>query len=182
VAPCRFQFRGKSGKHHTIDVNDWRLAHVVKQCRDLPGHELFQYMDADGKRQRVGSGDLNSYVRDVTGEEFTSKDFRTWWGTVLAVTALRELQPGRNKTHCEKNVLIAIDAVAGLLGNTRAVCRKSYVHPGVVDCYVDGSLAKLLERRAKGAKPVAGLRPDELALLAVLKHLQHKEPGKRTAA
>ena len=178
----RFQFRGKSGKHHTIDVNDWRLAHVVKQCRDLPGHELFQYVDADGKRQRVGSGDLNTYVRDVTGEEFTSKDFRTWWGTVLAVTALRELQPGRNKTHCEKNVLLAIEAVAGLLGNTRAVCRKSYVHPGVIDCYVDGSLAKILERRAKGAKLAAGLRPDELALLTVLKHLQHKEPGKRRAA
>ena len=178
----RFQFRGKSGKHHTIDVNDWRLAHVVKQCRDLPGHELFQYVDADGKRQRVGSGDLNAYVRDVTGEEFTSKDFRTWWGTVLAVTALRELQPGRNKTHCEENVLLAIEAVAGLLGNTRAVCRKSYVHPGVIDCYVDGSLAKILERRAKGAKPAAGLRPDELALLTLLKHLQHKEPGKRRAA
>ena len=178
----RFQFRGKSGKHHTIDVNDWRLAHVVKQCRDLPGHELFQYVDADGKRQRVDSGDLNTYVRDVTGEEFTSKDFRTWWGTVLAVTALRELQPGRNKTHCEKNVLLAIEAVAGLLGNTRAVCRKSYVHPGVIDCYVDGSLAQILERRAKGAKPAAGLRPDELALLTVLKHLQHKEPGKRRAA
>jgi len=178
----RFQFRGKSGKHHTIDVNDWRLAHVVKQCRDLPGHELFQYVDAEGKRQRVGSGDLNTYVREVTGEEFTSKDFRTWWGTVLAVTALRELQPGRNKTHCQKNVLLAIEAVAGLLGNTRAVCRKSYVHPGVIDCYVDGSLAKILERRAKGAKPAAGLRPDELALLTVLKHLQHKEPGKKTAA
>jgi DNA topoisomerase I len=179
----RFQFRGKSGKHHTIDVNDRRLAHVVKQCRDLPGQELFQYVDAEGKRQRIGSGDLNSYVREVTGEEFTSKDFRTWWGTVLAVTALRELQPGRNKTHCEKNVLLAIEAVAGLLGNTRAVCRKSYVHPGVIDCYVDGSLAKLLERRAKtGARPVAGLRPDEVALLTVLKYLQHKEAGKGKAA
>jgi len=101
---------------------------------------------------------------------------------VLAVTALRELQPGRNKTHCEKNVLLAIEAVAGLLGNTRAVCRKSYVHPGVIDCYVDGSLAKILERRAKGAKPTAGLRPDELALVTVLRHLQHTEPGKRRAA
>jgi DNA topoisomerase I len=139
-------------------------------------------VDAEEKRQRVGSGDLNTYVRDVTGEEFTSKDFRTWWGTVLAVTALRELQPGRNKTHCEKNVLLAVEAVAGLLGNTRAVCRKSYVHPGVIDCYVDGSLARILERRAKGAKAAAGLRPDELALITILKHLHHKEPGKRRAA
>jgi DNA topoisomerase-1 len=179
----RFQFRGKSGKHHTIDVNDWRLAQVVKQCRDLPGQELFQYVDSDGKRQRVGSGDLNTYLRDVTGEEFTSKDFRTWWGTVLAVTALRELPSGRSKTHSEKNVLLAVDAVAGLLGNTRAVCRKSYVHPGVVDCYVDGSLAKILGHAAKAAtKPPAGLRPDEVALLTILKHLPRKEPAKRRAA
>jgi DNA topoisomerase-1 len=175
-----FQFRGKSGKHHTIDVNDWQLAHVVKQCRDLPGQELFQYLDADGKRQRVGSGDLNAYLREVTGEEFTSKDFRTWWGTVLAVKALRELPPGRSKTHCEKNVLLAIEAVAGLLGNTRSVCRKSYVHPGVVDCYVDGSLAKILSRAS--TKGPSGLRPDEVALLAILKHLPRKEPAKRTAA
>jgi DNA topoisomerase-1 len=175
-----FQFRGKSGKRHAIDVNDWQLAHVVKQCRDLPGQELFQYLDADGKRQRVGSGDLNAYLREVTGEEFTSKDFRTWWGTVLAVKALRELPPGRSKTHSEKNVLLAIEAVAGLLGNTRSVCRKSYVHPGVVDCYVDGSLAKMLSRVS--TKGPSGLRPDEVALLAILKHLPRKEPAKRTAA
>jgi DNA topoisomerase-1 len=179
----QFQFRGKSGKRHTIDVNDWRLAQVVKQCRDLPGHELFQYVDEQGKRQRIGSGDINSYVREVTGQEYTSKDFRTWWGTVLAVTALRELQPGGTKTQCEKNVLVAVEAVAGLLGNTRAVCRKSYVHPGVIDSYVDGSLRKILERRSKAAaKAVAGLRGDEVALLTVLKHLQNRESSKRTAA
>jgi DNA topoisomerase-1 len=179
----QFQFRGKSGKHHTIDVNDWRLAQVVKQCRDLPGQELFQYLDDSGQRQRVGSGDINNYVREVTGEEFTSKDFRTWWASVLAVSALRELQPGSSKTQCEKNVVLAVDAVAGLLGNTRSVCRKSYVHPGVIDCYVDGSLPKVLDRRGMtAAKGVAGLRAEELALLTVLKHLQHKEPAKRRAA
>lgn len=179
----QFQFRGKSGKHHTIDVNDWRLAQIVKQCRDLPGQELFQYLDDSGKRQRVGSGDINNYVREMTGEEFTSKDFRTWWASVLAVSALRELQPGRSKTQCEKNVVLAVDAVAGLLGNTRSVCRKSYVHPGVIDCYVDGSLPKILDRRGKtAAKGVTGLRAEEIALLTVLKHLPHKEPGKRTAA
>jgi DNA topoisomerase-1 len=176
----RFRFRGKSGKHHTIDVNDWRLAHVVKQCRDLPGQELFQYVDAGGRRQRVGSGDLNAYLRDVTGEEFTSKDFRTWWATVLAVKALRELRPGRSRTQSEKNVLLAVEAVAGLLGNTRAVCRKSYVHPGVIDSYVEGSLSKILERRTKTS--VSGLRPDEVAVLTVLKHCQPREPGKRRAA
>ena len=147
------------------------------------GPGVVSVLDEAGKRQRVGSGDLNTYLRDVTGEEFTSKDFRTWWGTVLAVKALRELQPGRSKTHSEKNVLLAVEAVAGLLGNTRAVCRKSYVHPGVIDSYVDGSLARILERRARSAaRPVAGLRPDEVAVLTVLKHLQHKEPGKRRAA
>jgi len=179
----QFQFRGKSGKHHTIDVNDWRLAHVVKQCRDLPGQELFQYVDENGRRQRVGSGDINNYVREVTGEEFTSKDFRTWWASVLAVCALRELQPGRTKTHSEKNVLLAVDAVAGLLGNTRAVCRKSYVHPGVIDCYVEGSLEKVLDRRSKAVgKSATGLRAEEVALLTVLKHVPNKESGKRRAA
>jgi DNA topoisomerase-1 len=179
----QFHFRGKSGKHHTIDVNDWRLAQVVKQCRDLPGHELFQYVDENGTRLRVGSGDINNYVREVTGEEFTSKDFRTWWASVLAVTALREMQPGNTKTQCEKNVLLAVEAVAGLLGNTRSVCRKSYVHPGVIDCYVDGALPKLLERRAKtAAKSVAGLRADEMALLTVLRRLPSKEGGRTKAA
>ena len=179
----QFHFRGKSGKHHTIDVNDWRLAHVVKQCRDLPGQELFQYVDENGRRQRVGSGDINDYVRDVTGEEFTSKDFRTWWASVLAVCALRELQPGRTKTQSDKNVLLAVEAVAGLLGNTRAVCRKSYVHPGVIDCYVEGSLVKVLDRGSKAAaKQVAGLRAEELALLTVLKHVQNRDNRKRTAA
>ncbi len=179
----QFQFRGKSGKRHTIDVNDWRLAQVVKQCRDLPGQELFQYVDENGARQRVGSGDINAYVRDVTGEEFTSKDFRTWWASVLAVCALRELQPGRTRTQSEKNVLLAVEAVAGLLGNTRTVCRKSYVHPGVIDSYVDGSLVKTLARRSKSpARQVAGLSAEEVALLAVLKHVHNKESGKSRAA
>ena len=176
-----FQFRGKSGKHHTIDVNDWHLAHVVKQCRDLPGHELFQYLDANGKRQRVGSGDLNTYLREVTGEEFTSKDFRTWWGSVLAITALRELQPGRNKTQSEKNVLLAVEAVAGLLGNTPTVCRKSYVHPGIVDAYRDGTMAVVASRKTKTSARIAGLRADEVLLLALLKYLQNRDASRKAA-
>jgi len=166
-----------------IDVDDWHLARIVKQCRDLPGQELFQYVDAAGRRRSIGSGDLNDDLRDITVEEFTSKDFRTWWDTVLAVKSLRELPPGRTRTHSEKNVLLAMDAVAGLLGNTRAVCRKSYVHPGVIDCYVDGSLAGILERRLKAAgRAPAGLRPDEAAVVTILKHLPHKEPGNSRAA
>lgn len=178
----QFHFRGKSGKHHTIDVDDGRLARVVKQCRDLPGQELFQYVDETGRRQRIGSGDINRYVRESTGQEFTTKDFRTWWASVLAVTALCELPPGRSRAQADRNVLQAVDAVAGLLGNTRAVCRKSYVHPGVIDCYVDGSLQRIVERRrTSSAKAVQGLRADELALLAVLQHLPNEEAGRRAA-
>jgi DNA topoisomerase-1 len=177
----RFQFRGKSGKHHTINVNDRRLARVVKQCRDLPGQELFQYVDEDGRRQRIGSGDINGYVRDATGQEFTTKDFRTWWGSVLAVAALRELQPPRTKTQAEKNVVLALDAVAALLGNTRAVCRRSYVHPGVIDCYIQGLLTEgVAPRPTETARPAAGLRADELALLAVLKRLRRVATARRS--
>jgi DNA topoisomerase-1 len=168
----RFQFRGKSGIRHSVDVDDRRLAQVVKQCRDLPGQELFQYVDRQGRIQSIGSGDINRYVREVTGEDFTAKDFRTWSGTVLAVTALRELRAAGTKAQSEKNVLLAIDAVAGLLGNTRSVCRKSYVHPGIIDAYVDGTMTTVLNRRAKPLRSVAGLRADEVAVVALLKSLQ----------
>jgi DNA topoisomerase-1 len=176
----RFQFRGKSGVRHSVDIDDRRLAQVVKQCRDLPGHELFAYVDSHGKVQSVGSGDINDYIRDVTGEDFTAKDFRTWSATVLAVTALRELPRAATKGRSEKNVVTAIEAVARLLGNTRAVCRKSYVHPGVVESYMDGSMAKILTRRSKLPK-IAGLRPDEVAVLQILKHISGKDAS-RTAA
>jgi DNA topoisomerase-1 len=179
----RFQFRGKSGIRHSVDVNDRRLARVVKQCRDLPGQELFQYVDDHGDLQPVDSGDINSYLKEVTGEEFTAKDFRTWSGTVLALTALREFDPASSRTQGEKNVVLAIEAVAKLLGNTRTVCRKSYVHPGLVDCYLDGSMERVLDRRSKAArKNMAGLRADEVAVLTMLKYVQAREPGKRRAA
>ena len=179
----QFRFRGKSGKHHMIDVNDRRLARVVRQCRDLPGQDLFQYVDDEGRRQRIGSGDINRYVRDATGQEFTTKDFRTWWGSVLAVTALRELPPASTRTQSERNVVLALDAVAGLLGNTRAVCRKSYVHPGVLGCYIDGSLERIVKRRPRTAPAsVAGLRGDEVALVNVLEYLQRDERRKKAAA
>jgi DNA topoisomerase-1 len=172
----RFQFRGKSGIHHAVDINDRRLAQIVKQCRDLPGQELFQYVGRGGVVRRVGSGDINRYVREVTGQDFTAKDFRTWSGTVLATTALRELKHASTKKQAEKNVLLAIDAVAGLLRNTRAVCRKSYVHPGVIDCYIDGSMMKALNGASRlPSKQTAGLRPDEVAVLVLLRHLRHKD-------
>jgi DNA topoisomerase-1 len=179
----RFEFRGKSGVHHSVDVSDRRLAKVVKQCRDLPGQELFQYLDDNGERQGIDSGDINRYVKDVTGEDFTAKDFRTWSGTVLAVAALREFAPASSKTESERNVVLAIEAVAKMLGNTRTVCRKSYVHPGILDCYVDGSMMKLLRRRFKTArKSTSGLRADEVAVMVLLTYLQAGDISRRSAA
>ncbi|HEY6359880.1 MAG TPA: hypothetical protein VIX63_02185, partial [Vicinamibacterales bacterium] len=133
----KFEFRGKSGVRHSVDVDDRRLARIVKQCRDLPGQELFQYIDDDGTHQDVTSQDVNAYLKEISGEDFTAKDFRTWAGTVLAATALRELESPTSMTHGKKNVVQAIEAVAGILGNTPAVCRKSYIHPGVVEAYMD---------------------------------------------
>src|SRR5688500_12922076 len=145
-ATVRFEFRGKSGVRHAINVSDRRLARIVRNCRDLPGQELFQYLDEDGSRRRVDSGDVNAYVQEICGQDFTAKDFRTWAGTVLACVALREMAAD-TKAGLSKNVVQAIDAVAGLLGNTRAVCRKSYIHPAVIDCYSDGTLANAFARR-----------------------------------
>jgi DNA topoisomerase-1 len=190
----RFEFTGKSGKRHTVSIDDRRLARVVKQCRDLPGQELFQYVDA-GKRRKVGSGDVNEYLKAVTGEEFTAKDFRTWSGTVLACAAFRELcaspasslatsRPGSAKSRTSnsatnRRVVEAIDAVAGVLGNTRAVCRKSYIHPAIVDAYVDGALPAICRRyRAARGRRADGLSADEAAVVAVLRGVTQKSAKK----
>ena len=180
----RFEFRGKSGIRHSVDVDDRRLARIVKQCRDLPGQDLFQYVDEDGARCDVTSGDVNAYLKEITGEEFTAKDFRTWSGTVLALTALRELERAESETKAKKNVVKAIEAVAGVLGNTRAVCRKSYIHPAVVDSYMDGSMIETLRRRASAVVKRLGskLRPDEAAVLALLQHRSAKDSKPRKAA
>jgi len=178
----RFQFRGKSRIQHSIDVDDRRLAKIVKQCRDLPGHELFQYVDDEGHPRRVDSSDINRYLKDVTGEDFTAKDFRTWSGTVHAVSALRELTPANTKTESERNVVLAIEAVAKLLGNTRAVCRKSYVHPGIIECYQGGAMVKVLRRSRTTRRNTPGLRVDEVAVVILLTHLQVRDSGKRKAA
>jgi DNA topoisomerase-1 len=186
----RFEFRGKSGKRHSISVDDRRLAKIVKHCRDLPGQELFQYID-DGHRRKVDSGDVNDYLREVTGEIFTAKDFRTWSGTVLACAAFRELcsspearadrsskRPAAahrspSKAALNRNVLQAVDAVAGVLGNTRTVCRKSYIHPAVIESYVDGTLPGICQRYWTSAsrKERSGLSADEAAVLALLRRV-----------
>ena len=165
-----FQFRGKSGIRHAVSVDDKRLARIVKQCKDLPGQDLFQYVDEEGELRNVGSADVNAYLKEISGEDFTAKDFRTWSGTVLACAALRELERGETLAQAKKNVVQAIEAVSKLLGNTRSVCRKSYIHPAVIDSYVDGSMLEGLKRRAAPAlrKAAARLRPDEAAVLALL--------------
>jgi DNA topoisomerase-1 len=180
----RFEFRGKSGVRHAVDVNDRRLAHIVKQCRDLPGQDLFQYIDANGERCDVSSGDVNAYLKEITGQDFTAKDFRTWSGTVLAATALRELQKVESKAQAKRNVLKAIEAVAGVLGNTRAVCRKSYIHPAIIDAYMDGAMAHALNGRAGAAvkKIAAKLRRDEAAVLVLLQQRAATQLKQRKAA
>ena len=175
----RFEFRGKSGVRHSVNVNDKRLARIVRNCRDLPGQELFQYLDEAGARRRVGSGDVNEYLKEIAGQDFTAKDFRTWAGTVLACAALRELDADTH-ARAAKNVVQAIDAVAGLLGNTRAVCRKSYIHPAIIDAYVDGTMTAAMSRRANAQRGGRGrLSPDEAVVLAIL---QHRVSGSRKKA
>jgi len=169
-ATLRFEFRGKSGKRHSVGINDRRLARIVKQCRDLPGQELFQYVDDNGRTQDVNSADVNTYLREIAGADVTAKDFRTWSGTVLAATALREFRHADSKAAAKRNTLRAIAAVAGVLGNTPAVCRKSYIHPAILECYLDRSMETKLSRGLPPAlKRVASkLRPDEVMALRIL--------------
>ena len=168
----KFRFRGKSGKVHEIGIQDRRLSGIVKRCQELPGQELFQYVDRQGRRRAVTSSDVNDYLREVTGQAFTAKDFRTWAGTVLAAWALSELGAGRTKKEKKKNVLRAVERVAGRLGNTVAISRKSYVHPVVFDAYLDGSLAETLQQRLdhEAREGEDRLRPEEMAVLALLHH------------
>lgn len=169
-ARLRFTFRGKSGIRHAIDLTDRRLARVVKQCQDLPGHELFQYLDDDGQRHSIDSADVNAYLRAITGQDFTAKDFRTWAGTVLAAAALRELPPFASATEAKRNVAAAIADVAHKLGNTKTVCRKCYVHPAVIDAYLESVLGCGLERCWPSAEPTTPdvLRCEEVAVLSFL--------------
>lgn len=178
-ANLRFSFRGKSGVNHTVDITDRRLARIIQQCQDLPGQELFKYLDASGKRQTISSDDVNAYLREITGRDITAKDFRTWAGTMLAARELCAMGPAKSRREAERNMVRAIDAVAKRLGNTRAVCRKYYVHPGLVLAYLQGLTAPLsstpLALRARRERPTAALRRDEVV---VLQFLQRSEKAK----
>jgi len=144
-ATLRFEFRGKSGKEHSVEVQDRRLARIVKQCRDVPGQKLFQYLDGSGERQSVSSEDVNAYLRETTGEDFSAKDFRTWGGTVLALSALLEVGACESEREANKAVVEAIKHVSGQLGNRPAICRKYYVHPVVIQSFLEGTLRDTLE-------------------------------------
>ena len=177
----RFEFRGKSGKLHKIELNDPRLAKVVKGCQDIPGQELFQYFDDNGERRKISSTDVNTYLREITGGDFTAKDFRTWAGTVLAAMALRELAKTDTTAQQKKNIVKAIESVAAKLGNTPTICKKCYIHPFVFDAYMDGTLlAQVAAQRARSSKH--SLNVDESMVLRLLKarlkmQVKEKEPG-----
>jgi DNA topoisomerase-1 len=160
----RFRFRGKSGVQHELEVSDPRLAAVVSHMHDLPGEELFQYVDDDGEVRAIGSSDVNAYLQEIAGEDFTSKDFRTWAGTLLCARILRRLDSPATETAGRREVARAVEAVARELRNTRAVCRKCYIHPAVIDSFLMGRLARFMEGRS-----------DEAALIALLKSEQRRE-------
>jgi DNA topoisomerase-1 len=167
----KFSFRGKSGKEHEVDVTDRRLAKIIRQLQDLPGQEVFQYLNEKGERRKVTSEDVNEYLREITGENFTAKDFRTWAGTVLAAMALNAQEAFENKTQAKKNVKDAISAVAKILGNTPAICRKCYVHPAVLETYLDGGMIEGLKQHTEETleRKRGDLKSEEAAVMTFLR-------------
>lgn len=169
-----FKFRGKSGVKHDIEINDRRLARIVKRCQDIPGQELFQYIDDHGDRQSIDSGAVNAYLREITGQDFTAKDFRTWAGTVLAALELQEIGAAESATATKKALVQAVKAVAEYLGNRPATCRKYYVHPAILEAYQSGALIQVMAEHSQElnsaiAESAACLRCEERAVVMILK-------------
>jgi DNA topoisomerase-1 len=162
-----FQFKGKSGKVHELDLQDRRLAAIVKRSRDLPGYELFQYLDEQGAHMPLESGMVNQYLRETTGEDITAKDFRTWHGTVQAAQELGTCGAASSKTEAKRNVVAATKAVAGKLGNRPATCRKHYIHPAVLELYEAGGLDRYMSEKATGQR-LRGLEAGERCVLKML--------------
>ena len=169
-AALTFRFKGKSGKVWNVALKDRRVARIVKACQDLPGQELFQYIDTDGTQRDVTSSDVNAYLREIAGEDFTAKDFRTWAGTVLAALALREFETFDSAAGAKRNIRTAIESVAGRLGNTPTICRKCYIHPQVLDCYLEGGLLLQVKDAVESelSNDLSSLRPEEAAVLGLL--------------
>ena len=177
----RFEFRGKSGVRHSIRLHDRRLARIIRRTRDLPGQELFQYVDENGERHTIGSADVNDYLRGLTGCDYTAKDFRTWSGTMLAAAMLAEYGPAEPAAQAKKNVAETIALVAKKLGNTPAICRKCYIHPSVPDAYMDGSLQAVAERARGKLKSGDFLQQAEAIVLALLDQAAATAPSAAVA-
>jgi DNA topoisomerase I len=176
-----FQFRGKSGRRHTFGVDHRRVAQIVRHCQELPGQELFQYVDDNGVQRDVKSEDVNAYLREITGQDFTAKDFRTWAGTVLAAIALEEFQKFDSMAQAKRNITQAIENVARQLGNTPAICRKCYIHPAIVESYMEGTMIEGLRQRASEqyARVLHRLKPEEAAVIALVqRRLNMQRNGK----
>ena len=170
-AEVTFTFKGKSGVKHAISLHDKRLARIIQQCEEIPGHDLFQYLDHDGNRHHIDSTAVNDYLREITGQHFTAKDFRTWAGSVLACALLGELAPFENASQAKKNVVAAIAKVAAHLGNTPSVCRKCYVHPAVLEAYLAGNATKAETKKdldEQIAEHLAALKDEERTLVELL--------------
>ncbi len=174
-----FSFRGKSGVDHSIELNNPKLARVVQSCQELPGHDLFQYVDEEDARHQIDSGDVNAYLQEISGQPFTAKDFRTWAGTVLAAIALREFESFDSEAGAKKNIVAAIESVAERLGNTPTVCRKCYVHPAILEAYIEGSMLDALQKKAETEMSdgsLAALKPEEAAVVGLLRERLSLEP------
>ena len=178
-----FEFKGKSNKIWNLKVHDRRIAKIVKACQELPGQQLFQYLDADGERHGVSSQDVNDYLKEITRSDITAKDFRTWAGTVLAALALHEIGTIDSEAKAKKNVRTAIERVASRLGNTATICRKCYVHPEVLQCYMSGELLLEVKQEvdAELRQNLPHLKPEEAAVLALLeRRLTHEIHGQQS--
>jgi DNA topoisomerase-1 len=168
-ATVTFEFIGKSGKRQSVELHDRRFAALVRRCKELPGQDLFQYMDEAGQHQHITSTDVNAYLHDISGQDFTAKDFRTWGGTALSVLVLQEIGPAESETQAKKNIAEAVRQVAEQLGNTPAVCSKYYMHPAVTAAYADGSLFEVLTAEAKKKDSPNALRFEERVVMKLLK-------------
>jgi DNA topoisomerase-1 len=176
----RFHFRGKSGQEHDIELRDRRLARIVYDCQCIPGQELFQYIGDDGENHKITSGDVNDYLREITGQDFTAKDFRTWVGTTQATLVLEAMGPGETQSDSKKNIVAAIKETAAKLGNRPATCKKYYVHPAVLDAYQNGTLFQVLAD-AKSEPDPFGLKREEVAVMRILASYETNPLGKGTA-
>jgi len=175
-ATIYFEFKGKKGVFHKVALHSIKLARLVRQCRDIPGKELFQYYNEAGEKCTVGSGDVNDYLKSITGEDFTAKDFRTWAGSVSSLYAFKEAGEYQNITECKRKIVSVLDEVAGSLGNTRTVCKKYYVHPTVIKSYEEGTIFKYIRQLdEKQDVNSAELNAAEKALLELLEHEQLAE-------